>query len=291
MIRAKDWDGKDLKGTWEVTLKIDGVRALWDIDAGGWVSRAGKPLYNIPLPSFTPRPNMQPDAATPNDIEVYHHDSNDQKVNFKNTIRATRSKTIKAQDGCGLKRCKCEHLERDEPHKAAGCPNWEVATPTIRPEHLYSLDPLDPRLGMRSYLGHILLGSPKAAHIVSMMEEANRRGYEGLVLRRGDTWLKVKPKPTWDVLIKDVIEGVGKRKGHVGAFMTSKGKVGGFRGFSYAHLKALWDNHCNCVNFPESGYEPLIGQTIEVEAMGLTQDGKFRQPRCIRFRPDKVAEE
>lgn len=42
----KPWTGKDLKGTWQVTLKIDGVRMLRD--ANGYpVSRNGKPLYNL----------------------------------------------------------------------------------------------------------------------------------------------------------------------------------------------------------------------------------------------------
>lgn len=45
-IRPKPWGGGDLKGVWEVTLKIDGVRMLRD-DKGNPVSRANKPLYNL----------------------------------------------------------------------------------------------------------------------------------------------------------------------------------------------------------------------------------------------------
>lgn len=45
MIKCKLWNGKDLKGIWEVTRKLDGVRALRQ--GGKVVSRNGKPLYNL----------------------------------------------------------------------------------------------------------------------------------------------------------------------------------------------------------------------------------------------------
>lgn len=55
-MKFKTWDGSDLKGLWEVSLKIDGVRA---ISKDGWnYSRDDKKLYNIP-----PLP--------PGDYEVY----------------------------------------------------------------------------------------------------------------------------------------------------------------------------------------------------------------------------
>lgn len=293
-IKAKDWNGKDLKGTWEVTLKIDGVRALYNPGFSakcvpGWYSRAGKPLFNIPAP---------PPGIT--DVEVYIHDrAPDQKQCFKDSIRATRTPTPKTTNGCSIKKCKCK------PEGNINCPKFEWATPIIRPEHLYSLDPLDVRLawgamfpddGRRERKTPTNWTDPTAGKITEGMELANKAGYEGLVLRQGDKWLKVKPKPSWDVLILDAIEGVGKRKGHVGAFMTSKGKVGGFRGFTYDDLRDIWQQHLDHPHGQESGVVgvlagPIIGQTIEVEAMGLTPAGKFRQPRCIRFRPDKIAEE
>lgn len=40
------WTGKDLKGTWHFTIKIDGVRMLRDAE-GKPISRNGKPLYNL----------------------------------------------------------------------------------------------------------------------------------------------------------------------------------------------------------------------------------------------------
>lgn len=43
--KPKTWTGKDLQGDYQVTAKIDGVRAL--VKDGNAVSRAGKPLYGL----------------------------------------------------------------------------------------------------------------------------------------------------------------------------------------------------------------------------------------------------
>ena len=45
--KPRTWNGNKLAGEWLVTLKVDGVRAIWH-DEQGWLSRANKPLYNIP---------------------------------------------------------------------------------------------------------------------------------------------------------------------------------------------------------------------------------------------------
>lgn len=41
------WKGKDLIGTWIVSRKIDGVHAHRTGETTNWVSRNGKPLYNL----------------------------------------------------------------------------------------------------------------------------------------------------------------------------------------------------------------------------------------------------
>lgn len=46
MDKPKAWKGNDLAGEWLATVKIDGVQAR--LTEEGWVSRAEKPLYNIP---------------------------------------------------------------------------------------------------------------------------------------------------------------------------------------------------------------------------------------------------
>ena len=65
-----DWDGCDINEPCESTIKIDGVRGIWD--GTTWLSRTGKPLYNIPP------------APAPGDYEIY-------LGSHKQTIIATRT--------------------------------------------------------------------------------------------------------------------------------------------------------------------------------------------------------
>lgn len=211
MIKAKLYKGQPLKGLWDVTIKIDGVRALF---ADGQVtSRRGKPLYNIPT----------------------NHDLTDCEVflgSFKASIQATRT------------------------HEGELVPM----------DCLYSLDPIDPRLVLQQQV------SLTPTIIESMFNMVQAHGHEGLILRQGSTWLKVKGKETYDVLVTGAIEGTGRNKGRLGAFMTTRGKVG--TGFTDEDREHYW-------------HWSQIGEVIEVECMELTEDGKFRHPRFIRMRPDK----
>jgi ATP-dependent DNA ligase len=75
--RPRSWNGKPLAGEWLVTVKIDGVRAIWH-DQLGWLSRAGKQLYNIP-------PWQRGHAR---DCEIF-------VGAFRDTIRATRTRLTK----------------------------------------------------------------------------------------------------------------------------------------------------------------------------------------------------
>lgn len=79
IIQPKPWNGEDLQGTWEFTIKIDGVRALWIPKLGMWQSRAQKPLYNIPEPNIT-------EVAW--DCECF-------LGSLKDTIRAVRTQKLK----------------------------------------------------------------------------------------------------------------------------------------------------------------------------------------------------
>lgn len=89
--QPKLWDGKDLKGIWEVTYKIDGVRALW-IPGIGWRSRAGKPLYNIPEPYV---------GGTRMDCECF-------LGSLKDSVRAVRTQHLKPD----TPQVRWEHLYR-----------------------------------------------------------------------------------------------------------------------------------------------------------------------------------
>jgi DNA ligase-1 len=94
-------------------------------------------------------------------------------------------------------------------------------------------------------------------------------GDEGLVVRQGNRWLKVKPINTFDVPVIGSIPGRGKHTGRMGALITPMGNVG--TGFT---------DEQRGTEYPE-------GTIIEVESQGLTPDEKFRFPRFIRVRFDK----
>jgi DNA ligase-1 len=131
---------------------------------------------------------------------------------------------------------------------------------------LYSIDPLDTRLLLAE------LSDPKSSEINDIFQDVTRSGHEGLVLRQGEVWLKVKTNETYDVLVNDVVEGIGKNTGKLGAFVTYYGNVG--TGFTDQERIDFWFN-------------PPIGQVVEVKCMSLTADNKFRHPSFVRMRPDK----
>jgi len=218
MIRAKMWDGSNLKGVWRFSIKLDGVRALWNDSLGIWESRGGKPLYNIP-------------SCEHKDVEVY-------LGTFKETIQAVRTKNI-----------------TDE-------------TPKIEYEHLYPLDPLDDRLLL---FDHDVF-DPTAAFIQENLEYVRDNNCEGLVLRKNDIWLKVKPEETYDVIVRGQQLGQGKYSNVLGYFETDMGRVG--TGLTDEQRREYWNN-------------PIVGKTIEVSCMQLTPDGKFRHASFVRERPDK----
>ncbi len=211
MNLAKDWNGEDLHGVWDATLKIDGVRAINNGD--GIVSRAGKPLFG----------NIQKLSHLITDAEIYCG-------SFKDTVSIVRSYDKQ-----------------------------------VRPEHIFSLQPLDKRL----FLGTVT--DPTAKQIKAAMKAVTDAGHEGMVLRQGTTWLKVKPVHTYDVKVIGWYAGKGKHEGKIGGFITDKGRVG----------TGLTDK------MRATNPKGWMGETIEVACMGLTDKGMFRQPRYIRHRFDK----
>jgi hypothetical protein len=163
--------------------------------------------------------------------------------------------------------------------------NWETSMSLVRtknngspvdPSFVYSLDPLDPRLDAGSF------DTPSRIEITRLMKHVVSQGYEGLILRQGDTWLKVKPKDTADVFITGYQGGTGKHKGKMGALLTNYGKVGtGFSDVDREWWQMMFDLH---------GLPWLTTQLIEVEFMEMTKYDKFRHPRFIRIRDDKTEE-
>lgn len=209
--KIHDWDGQDLEGLWEITYKIDGVRAI--SDGKNVTSKHGKPLYNLDHLAHTFR-----------DAEIF-------RGGFKRTIESVRSSK------------KVDPVQADE---------------------VYSLDPLDPRLRVG-----VMAVEMSAERIEWWLDHVVSRGYEGLILRQGDRWIKVKKFKTYDVTVTGVQEGKGKHTGRMGALITEKGKVGG--GFT-DEMRERTD---------------WIGKIIEVKCMELTADGKFRHARYLRTRDDK----
>ena len=107
-------------------------------------------------------------------------------------------------------------------------------------------------------------------------------GYEGLVVRKGSTWLKYKPSDTADVRITGFQAGTGKHEGRMGALLTNYGAVGtGFDDAARIHWQLMFDLH---------GLVWLNKQIIEVEFMEWTKYGKMRHPVMKNHRVDKTEE-
>ena len=212
-----DWDGRDLKGEWVITLKLDGVRV--HIQDGVPLSRDGKVLAGL-------IGHRHPDG-------VYEFYTN---RGFNNTVGIARRQE-------GLLKDKVLHDQ------------WFI-------------DLLNPKDG-------VLLGSYTDltnGQIKNALNNVVNLGFEGLVLRQGDTWLKVKQKLTYDVPVIDWVAGKGKNSDKMGALITPMGRVG--TGFTDEQRV-------------EFTHGEMLGTTIEVVCMELTKNGKFRHPRFRRRRFDK----
>lgn len=211
----KPWGGKDLKGIWDITIKIDGARMLRD-KKGKPVARSGKPLYNL----------ENVDKAI-GDAEIY-------KDNWETSMGLVRS---------------------------------SVNGKPVTKDCVYQLWPTpDPRLILGSY------ENPTAEFLEKLLESQVKLGYEGLMVRQGTRYLKVKPKETADVMITGVQPGTGKHEGRMGALITDHGKVG--TGFTDLQREEEWK----------------VGDIIEAEYMEMTKGLKMRHPRYLHRRPDKTEE-
>jgi hypothetical protein len=153
---------------------------------------------------------------------------------------------------------------------------------------LFSLQPIDPRLDAGRF--HF----PSAKRIWRAYEYAVGQGYEGLVLRQGNKWLKVKKHETIDTTVIGFYAGKGKHSSRLGGFITKHGRVG--TGITDKEREEWWPKGwatslvCDKAGnvWPEyAGMHPLFQTTIECECMELTPAGKMRKPRFKRLRPDK----
>lgn len=222
-IKATYWEGEQLTGTWEVTYKIDGIRAIRGVD-GNYYSRSSKPVLHTEL-------------ATLADMEIFLGDWN------------TTSSRVNTESG--------------DP---------------IPPQYFYSLNPIDERL----IVG--MVSNPTSETIQQMLKTALNQGYEGLVLRSSNKWLKVVPEKHTDIRILNILEGKGKYAGVAGSIVTKLGNIGSFAlqpGFSDKEFrKELLTNKAK-----------YIGAICEVGYRELTGSGCFRFPKMLRLRLDKDYED
>ncbi len=108
---------------------------------------------------------------------------------------------------------------------------------------------------------------------------------EGVVIKRGssqvgDTWYKVKHRDTVDVRVVSILEGAGKRAGHVGRMVVEtaeggRGEVGSFM-IPDEQLKWIWDNR-----------DILEGQVAEIYVQEITKSGAPRAGVFYRWHPSK----
>lgn len=212
-----EWNKDDLKGTWVVTKKIDGIRC--ERTKNGWVSKAGKgTLFGLDNHNDRTIEGEIYEYFTGNWNDSVHIMARDNIVNFNN---------------------------------------------------LYSLFP---DIDIRLFVGSI--ENPTTEQITELMNKYVKEGYEGLVLRQDDKFIKVKPTVTYDVEVLDLYEGKGKNAHKMGTAKTCMGGVG--CGWKDKERKEYWANP-----------EKLIGKIIEVKCQNLTKNGKFRFGSFVRIRNDK----
>lgn len=216
---VEEWDGKDLPGMWEYSLKRDGILCIRQ-DDGTYTTKNGKPMYNLP------------DDVMDSGFEM-------------------------AEIFCG-----------------SWGETWSIVSASKSPRRKVELSeifPILPEYGEDTFM--IKTVAP-ASMIRNALKVALIKGYEGIVLRQQDRFVKVKPEETVDVVVTGLVPSNAKsHKGALKEFVTEKGKVG---------IGLTREQRFEYMN-PD-----LIGTTIEVKVIGgYTKNGKFRHARFIRLRPDK----
>lgn len=213
----------ELRGEWEVSLKLDGVNIRVAAD-GTPYTRGGKIARNIPH-------NLRA-----GEYECY-------LGAWETTMSAISSH----------------------------------APVVITQDDMYALDVFgqtDARLIMDT------VTNPSLDDLHGLMVQAIRQGCEGIVIRNvqdhGTTY-KIKPTESFDVEILSLNGGKGALEGTLGSITTKHGNVG--VGLSREIRDMLW----------QLG-DGAIGMIIEVEALSITSNNKFREPRFVRIRWDRMNE-
>lgn len=163
--------------------------------------------------------------------------------------------------------------------------DWETSMKIIHRETdieptqdmIYELDKLDNRL----YIGTFF--DLTKDEIDTMLTLALMRGYEGIVLRNNDNWIKVVPNKYADVKILDIKEGKGIYQNMAGLIVTTRGNVSNFE--SLETLGNLTDTEFRKDLLKRKN--DFIGQIIQVGYREILNNGKLKFARLVRFRTDK----
>lgn len=114
-------------------------------------------------------------------------------------------------------------------------------------------------------------------------------GYDGAIFRDPDgKWtrgngtggeiIKVKAKFTFDLRVTGYEEGKGKHAGRIGTLVVS------YKGKQQGAGTGLKDSERSIADF----YDNWHGQIVEIECLGVTEDGMLREPRLKGIRHDKT---
>ncbi|BAG70383.1 ATP-dependent DNA ligase [Ralstonia phage RSB1] len=168
----------------------------------------------------------------------------------------------------------------------AGCSNRPFAERYLKLHSKLAGTPSDPAFLCATYNPGTYGSATGLAADLGSKGPVGQGWYDGLILRdpagfwtagSGTTGeiIKVKPRQSFDVLVLGVNEGLGKNAGTCGS-LTCKGPSKTFtvRGCVTDGVAALWwDNPDN-----------IVGKIIEVECLGITEDGSLREPvmKCVR---------
>lgn len=127
-----------------------------------------------------------------------------------------------------------------------------------------------------------------AQHVCNKLVEAG--GYDGLILRDPEgTWtkgdngahgeiIKVKQKLSFDLRVIDYEPGKGKHSGKIGTLVVD------FRGRHQGAGTGLRDSERSIRDFRDN----WLDRIVEIECLGVTEDGQLREPRLKGIRYDKV---
>lgn len=271
LMKGLAWDEAKHRIKWPQLIqpKVDGVRALLDLQQGRVTSYAGKPLLN--LRDALLRAKQWADSSWVSlDVEVMVNND------FTDTVRYLRSKTV-PQD---LQDAKVTLWVLDLP-----------ASPLTQQQRIEALE-------LRGDTDDGAIRIPETRSVAD--EKAARelyntyrtQGYEGAMLKapeglykagkRSHLWIKMKPEDTGDAKVLGVHEAIsaeGLALGRVGSLVCEDecGRVVNIGGMDHDLAEAWFANP-----------DMIVGRWVEFSFMERTSKDSYRHPRFVRVRDDKA---